>query len=215
MPRRRIEQGLWTIGILLVGVWALHRGVALVRGRAEVTRFNQLRAAGSNPDPVSRSLAVGPPDLRLWSPQRITLWRAAQADAHAAPLGVLRIARLALEVPILEGTTDEILDRGAGHIEETPAPGTTGNSGIAGHRDGFFRALKDIAVGDAIDIDTLDHHIAYRVEKLWTVTPDDVWVLDPTDAPSITLVTCFPFYFIGPAPQRFIVRAVAVPDRTQ
>ena len=79
--------------------------------------------------------------------------------------------------------------------------------GIAGHRDGFFRPLKDIAVGDLIEVEAVGHVDRYRVQHTWIVTPDDVWVLDPTDTPSLTLVTCYPFYFIGSAPKRFIVRA--------
>ena len=87
-------------------------------------------------------------------------------------------------------------------------PGTSGNSGIAGHRDGFFRPLGDIAPGDAIELETLHESQVYRVERTWIVDPEDVSVLDPTTDRSLTLVTCYPFYFVGPAPQRFIVRAV-------
>ena len=87
-------------------------------------------------------------------------------------------------------------------------PGAPGNSGLAAHRDSYFRALKDIADGDAIEIITRDSIVTYRVERTWIVSPTDVWVLDPTPAPAITLVTCYPFYFIGSAPQRFIVRAI-------
>ena len=92
----------------------------------------------------------------------------------------------------------------------TAPPGTDGNSGIAGHRDGFFRGLKDIVPGDAIELDTLNGKEAYRVERTWVVEPEDVSVLDPTPMRALTLVTCYPFYFVGSAPQRFIVRAVRV-----
>ena len=96
-----------------------------------------------------------------------------------------------------------------GHVENTALPGTDGNSGIAGHRDGFFRGLKDIGPGDAIELETLrGKKEVYRVERIWVVDPEDVSVLDPTPTRSLTLVTCYPFYHVGPAPQRYIVRAV-------
>ena len=114
---------------------------------------------------------------------------------------------------MLPGTDDRTLDRAVGHIEDTAQPGTDGNSGIAGHRDGFFRGLKDIVPGDAIELDTLQGKDVYRVERTWVVDPEDVSVLDPTPARALTLVTCYPFYFVGSAPQRFIVRAVRVGDK--
>ena len=128
---------------------------------------------------------------------------------------MLRIPRLRIEAALLEGTDDATLDRGVGHIEETAPPGTDGNAGIAGHRDGFFRALKDIAEGDAIELQTLGGRETYRVERTWIVEPEDVSVLDPTPSRSLTLVTCYPFYFVGSAPQRFIVRAVSVGNTQQ
>ncbi len=114
---------------------------------------------------------------------------------------------------MLPGTDDRTLDRGVGHIEDTAQPGTDGNLGIAGHRDGFFRGLKDITPGDLMELDTLQGTDVYRVERTWVVSPEEVSVLDPTSTPAITLVTCYPFYFVGSAPDRFIVRAVRVGDR--
>jgi len=109
---------------------------------------------------------------------------------------------------VLEGTDDWILNRGAGHIEDTAPPAERGNVGIAGHRDGFFRPLKDLAVGDVLELELRSGTERYRVEKIWIVGPEDVSVLDPTPAKALTLVTCYPFYFVGAAPQRFIARAV-------
>ena len=138
---------------------------------------------------------------------RFTALQAAALDADAPPLAVLRIPQLRLEVAVLPGTDDFTLNRAVGHIEGTAPPGADGNSGIAGHRDGFFRGLKDIAAGAAIEIDTRQGTEVYRVERTWVVDPTDVSVLDPTPTRSITLVTCYPFYHVGPAPHRFIVRA--------
>jgi sortase A len=148
------------------------------------------------------------PDQSLWSSIRVNAWRAALSEPSPAPLAVLRIPKIGLEVPVLRGTDDRTLDRAVGHIEGTAGPGMDGNSGLAGHRDGFFRGLKDIAPGDSIELDTLEGMLAYRVERTWVVAPEDVWVLDPTPTRALTLVTCYPFYFSGPAPRRFIVRAV-------
>jgi len=126
---------------------------------------------------------------------------------------VLRIPKIQLEVPVLDGTDDRTLDRAVGYIGGTAQPGTAGNVGIAGHRDGFFRGLKDIAAGDVIEVDTRERTDVYRVERTWVVKPEEVSVLDQTPTPTLTLVTCYPFYFIGSAPRRFIVRAVLVADR--
>jgi sortase A len=101
-----------------------------------------------------------------------------------------------------------------GHIDGTALPGPDGNSGIAGHRDGFFRGLKDIGPGDGIEVDTLQGRELYRVERVWVVAPEEVSVLDATPLRSLTLVTCYPFYFVGSAPQRYIVRAVRAGDET-
>jgi sortase A len=97
--------------------------------------------------------------------------------------------------------------RGGRTYPDTALPGEPGNIAIAGHRDGFFRSLKDVRAGDVIELSDAGRPSAYVVEGTWIVQPDDVSVLDPTTAPSITLVTCYPFYFVGSAPQRFIVRA--------
>ncbi len=117
-------------------------------------------------------------------------------------------------MPVLPGTDDRTLDRAVGHIDDTALPGTDGNSGIAGHRDGFFRGLKDIVPGDEIELETLKGKEIYRVDRTWVVNPEDVTVLNPTHTRSLTLVTCYPFYYVGAAPQRFIVRAVLAGDRS-
>jgi len=108
---------------------------------------------------------------------------------------------------VLEGTDDLVLNRGVGHIDGTPRPGEPGNVGIAGHRDGFFRGLKDVTAGDVIEVETLSQRLRYRIQSLTIVSPQSVDVLEPTAEPALTLVTCYPFYYVGSAPQRFIVRA--------
>jgi len=154
------------------------------------------------------------PDQRLWSPERVHAWSETLHLAGPPPLAILKIERLGIEVPVLEGTDDNILDRGAGHIADTAAPGADGNSGIAAHRDGFFRPLKDAQVGDIIELTTPRGTTRFRIERTWIVEPEDVSVLDPTPGAALTLVTCYPFYFVGSAPQRFIVRAVRTNQTT-
>ena len=194
------ERFMWATGIAAYGSWAVASGAGLIGARQALQRFADFQAAGL--------AVVSSPDQRLWSPERMRAWRDTQVGETAAPLAVLRIPRIALEVAVLEGTDEWTLNRAVGHIEDTALPGTEGNAGIAGHRDGFFRGLKDIRSGDVIQIETLTSVDMYRVERIWIVDPEDVSVLDPTASPSITLVTCYPFYFVGSAPQRFIVRAV-------
>jgi sortase A len=172
-------------------------------GGAVAVRASGSRVAGAG-------LATALPDLSLWSEKRVRAWRDTFHRPGPAPLAVLRIPRLGVETAVLEGTDDWTLNRAVGHIEDTARPGAAGNIGIAGHRDGFFRALEGVRTGDRLEMQTLDGLHVYQIARTWIVGPDDVSVLDPTSAPSVTLVTCYPFYFVGPAPQRFIVRAERV-----
>jgi len=146
-------------------------------------------------------------DLRLWSPQRIQAYRESVALTKNMPMAVLRLDKFKIRVPVYEGTEELALNRGAGWIMGTARPGETGNIGIAGHRDGSFRALKDIAIGDVIELSTTGVRATYVVDQTEIVYPDNVGVLLPRHQPSITLTTCYPFYFMGDAPQRFIVHA--------
>ena len=123
------------------------------------------------------------------------------------PLAILRIPKIQLEVPVLKGTDDITLNRGVGQIAGTAAPGEMGNIGIAGHRDGFFRNLKGMNKGDVIELETTTVSEIYVVDRILITGPDDVSVLQPRNTQSLTLVTCYPFQFIGPAPRRFIVEA--------
>jgi LPXTG-site transpeptidase (sortase) family protein len=114
---------------------------------------------------------------------------------------------LGLSTNVLEGSDDGTLARGAGHIEDTALPGESGNIGIAGHRDTIFRPLRRTKVGDELDLKTAGQIYHYRVTRTLIVNPEDVYVLDTTPRPTLTLVTCWPFEFIGHAPKRFIVQA--------
>ncbi len=122
-------------------------------------------------------------------------------------LGRIEIPRLGMSVAVLQGTSSRILRLGAGHIEGTALPGETGNTGIAGHRDTFFRALKGIRPDDEIQLQTATELLRYKVDWVKVVAPNDVGVLAPSTESTLTLVTCYPFYYIGAAPKRFIVHA--------
>jgi sortase A len=135
-----------------------------------------------------------------------------EAPKRAAPnpqaiLGRLEIPRLKLSVMVLEGVDEPELMLGAGHVPGTALPGPTGNVGIAGHRDTYFRALRDIRPSDQIRFSTRDGVYHYVVESTKVTDPSDVGVLSRSDTGRLTLVTCYPFTFLGSAPERFIVQA--------
>ena len=109
--------------------------------------------------------------------------------------------------PVIEVDDDSTLKRAVGHLPDTPLPWEGGNSAFAGHRDGLFRPLKDIKVGDEIRFRTSRAEFRYRVTGTSIVTPDDLSVLDQRTGPSLTLITCYPFHYVGNAPKRFIIRA--------
>jgi len=133
--------------------------------------------------------------------------RVESAAPEGSPLGRIEIGTIGLSAMILEGTDGKTLRRAVGHIPGTALPGQQGNIAIAGHRDTFFRGLRNIHQDDEITLTTLNGTSRYRVDFTQVVEPEDIAVLDHSDEAILTLVTCYPFYFVGPAPQRFIVRA--------
>jgi sortase A len=128
-------------------------------------------------------------------------------------VGKIEIPRLNISAIVKEGVDERTLDLAAGHIPHTALPGQPGNVGVAAHRDTLFRNLKDVRRDDKITLTTLDGEYVYRVVSFQIVQPTDVSVLEPSpDEKTLTLVTCYPFYFVGHAPKRFIVRAFQVFD---
>ena len=203
------ETVAWTLVAVGLGVLIARYVDRAFRPRQPAAESAAQQPRPQNPDWVG-SLPTKQPDLTLWSPQRIAAWRTASSQPSAIPLAVLRIPRLNLEVPVLEGTSEATLNAAVGHVEATALPGADGNSGIAGQCDGFFRGLKNVAAGDSIELETLQGMERYRIQRTWIVTPDDVSVLEPTPNRALTLMTCFPFDAVGSASQRYIVRAVRV-----
>lgn len=134
--------------------------------------------------------------------------RPRSAAKNGDVLGRMDIPRLGMSVAVLQGTSARVLRLGAGHIEGTPLPGEIGNSGIAAHRDTFFRGLRKIRGNDEIQLQTATGLFRYKVDWVKVVAPNDATALEPSTREStLTLVTCYPFYFVGPSPERFVVRA--------
>jgi sortase A len=180
-----------------------------VLSRAALAKFEaELAKARNKQVPPVRDPATGSAvDFTLWSEKRIEAFKASLTTTTEAPLAVLRIPKIQLEVPVFEDTEEFTLNRGVGRIVGTAQIGQGGNLGIAGHRDGFFRGLKDVAVGDVIEVAGREKTDTYVIRKMQIVKPEDVSVLDATATPTLTLVTCYPFYFVGSAPERYIVTA--------
>ena len=193
-----VERGLMAIG----GVLAVYCAAILVEAR-----FHQTAPLPQPPLTVTQTVLPGdkadPKTLEVPVP------------AAGVLLGRLEAPTVKLSTTVLEGSDDATLSRGSGHIEDTPFPGQPGNVGIAGHRDTTFRALRHIKLGDALEFKTADRVYRYKISKTWIVGPDDVYVLDPTPRPALTLVTCYPFEFVGHAPNRFIVRADLVDEEAR
>jgi sortase A len=190
---RWVERLLLVVGIAALGYYAY--------AYAETTLYQ----AFENRE-LDRILSSPPPAAMRGNVPVVTPKSRPRA-ANGSAIGRLEIPRLGVSVIIRTGSDARTLQLAVGHIPGTAFPGDDGNVGLAGHRDTFFRRLRDIRNDDEIRVTTSDGVFAYRVERTSVVKPKDVWVLRPTGYPALTLVTCYPFTYIGNAPERFIVRA--------
>lgn len=207
-------------------VHAFQARVALVAATKELSSSKASAAISANTsisnvnqndtgvEPKSASLesnllttAINEPDQRLWSQSRKQSYANLPNVSSSNVLGILSIPAVDLTVPIYDGADDLNLDRGVARIQGTYLPNQNGNSGIAGHRDGYFRVLKDVQIGQEINVTGMDGIETYSISEILIVDPTDVSVLDNTSSSSLTLVTCYPFYFLGHAPKRYIVKA--------
>jgi sortase A len=127
--------------------------------------------------------------------------------AEGDVIGEIQVPRLGLHAVVVQGDSPANLRRAVGHIPRSALPGEWGNVALAGHRDTFFRPLRDIRLGDRITFNTSERSFEYLVESIEVVAPNDTQVLAPSTGRDLTFVTCFPFHFVGPAPKRFVVRA--------
>jgi len=189
-----IERSLFAAGAVLAA-WC---AVTII----ETHYFNSLAVPEAGSRSARRMLPGESPDgSRPRSPLAAGTW-----------IARLEAPSVSLAATVVEGSDEQTLSRAAGHIEQTALPGERGNVGIAAHRDTVFRPVRRLRVGDAIALTTADRVYRYRVTDTQIVQPEDVQVLDPKGHPTLTLVTCYPFTFIGPAPLRFVVSADLVEE---
>lgn len=207
--QRVLSNLLLVLGLALLVTYAAARIRGFLMSRAAVQQFEEQKRSASVSAPADSEPKekTSPPDFLSWSEKRIKAYQNSSGEDLAPPSAVLRIPKIRLEAPVLEGTNDLTLNRGIGRIQGTARIGEDGNIGLAGHRDGFFRRLKNIKIGDELLLDEPDHTVTYIVDEVQIVKPADVDVLRPRSKPSLTLVTCYPFYFVGSAPERYIVHA--------
>lgn len=203
-----VERGLFLAGVLSVCIQVTSQVHSLILSGDAILepreRGGPTRGASSAQEETAEESG---PDFSLWGKSRIQAYRDSLTLKVEPPIALLKIPRFHLSVPVFDGTDEITLNRGLGRIAGTAVPGQAGNLAIAGHRDGFFRSLKDIAPGDVIEIVRQSGTDVYSVATTKIVDPHDVTVLEPAEETTLTLVTCYPFYFVGDAPLRFIVQS--------
>jgi sortase A len=205
----RLERIFFALGFALLAVWGASELDRAVISRAAIAKFDspnttEVISGVQTPDDLTSGSEI---NFALWALDRVRAYKASLLRHVDTPVAVLRIPKIHLEVPVFNGTGHLTLNRGVGRMIGTSQVGAGGNLGIAGHRDGFFRGLKDVAPGDVIELAHPGQTDFYVVDWIQITNPDDLSVLKPTTAPSLTLVTCFPFHVVGSAPERYVVRA--------
>jgi len=189
------QRAFFACAVLLLGYWGFAVGDAWIFQRRESRDLDRRLLD-------QRAASEGTPQ-----PESSTSPKVVPAAATDGLIGRIEIPRLLLSAVVVEGIDKTTLRRAIGHIRGTALPGQTGNVGVAGHRDTFFRGLKDLRTKDEIRFSTLSGNFKYVVESLIIVEPDNVGVLAPSSENVLTLVTCYPFSYIGTAPRRFVARA--------
>ena len=189
--QRWIGVGLLLTGLTCLGAWTWEQLDAQLFQRSAGLRLQALQARAASA--TGRRSATGKPGRT--------------AFLAGEPIGRIEIDRVGLSAIVAEGTDTRTLRRAVGHVLSTPLPGDDGNVVLAGHRDTFFRPLKSVEEGDRIRVTTPGARVEYEVTSIEVVGPGDVDVMWPTKDRSLTLITCYPFHYIGPAPDRFVVRA--------
>jgi sortase A len=186
-----LERALFALAAVLLG-WYVLQQLSTVYDQAVSSReLETIRMSTASLPPTARMLPTG------------------------SLVGRIEIPRLGISAIVREGDDTSTLHRSVGHIPKTALPGQAGNSGLAGHRDTFFRGLRNARAGDRITITTPNSTSSYVIRSTRVVEPDDVSVLNPTPGRTLTLVTCYPFSYIGAAPKRFIVQAEIAGDQRQ
>lgn len=222
----RVERILFLVALVALGWYATARGSVMFYQASQNRQLEQLRlerddlslpAPATSASPESPAAAASPEPLAPSAPSAAAASSAPPATPArrrtplAGPLiGRIDIPRLGVSAIVSEGVDDRTLRRAVGHIPGTALPGHAGNVALAAHRDTFFGPLQWARTGDRIRVRTPDGDVSYVVSETRVVEPNDLSVLEPTPDQTLTLITCYPFSYVGPAPQRFIVRARAV-----
>jgi sortase A len=209
-----VEAAFYAGGVVLLAVFFLIRFDAEQQREESIEEFREkltTQLQVHDPDTGESMLAsVTEPDFETWNRKRIDAYEKSLEAESSPPIGILTIDTLNVQVPVFNGTDEIDLNRGVGRVLGTAAiDDSSGNLAIAGHRDGFFRPLKDISVGDSIELQTTRGTVSYEVSSITIVDASEVSVLWPTPERTLTLVTCYPFYYVGHAPKRYIVKATA------
>ena len=186
---RWIERALFVAGFVFLGYYLYVTAEARLYQNVENRELDLILASAPATRPPAAPVPVPP--------------------VPGSMLGRIEIPRLGVSAVIRAGSDARTLRLAVGHIPGTALPGQTGNIGLAGHRDTFFRRLRDIRADDDIRLVTTSGTFAFKVDATTIVLPKDTWVLNPTPTSTLTLVTCYPFTYVGSAPKRFIVQAVA------
>lgn len=205
----KLERPLRLAGLALLGIYFAAMLHSVLASQFAIWQFHAAQASAAEieiPTLIAKS-ADNDANFSLWSMKRIRAYKDSWAIEHNPPLAVLNIPKLQVTAPVFNGTDEFILNRGVGRIPGSNLPGEEGNFSVAGHRDGFFRSLKDISPGDSIELLTVRGKDIFVVDQILIVDPTDVSVLKPRGGATLTLVTCYPFYFVGDAPRRYVVQA--------
>ena len=204
---RWLERALLLVGLVCLGAYAYAWADAkYTQYKDEKLLEEALARQQARATPASESDSLGAfQEASAPEPPR-------EPGPEGSLVGRIEIPRIGVSAIVLEGVDKKTLRRGVGRIPGTSVPGEDGNVGLAAHRDSFFRGLRDIRKNDIVTLKTVEGTYNYQVEWTEVVQPQDTHVLDETEGPAITLVTCYPFSYVGPAPKRFIVRARKVEE---
>jgi sortase A len=210
---------LWTVGAAAVSFAV---GARVDGAWFQLVAQQRFEEASGQPGIASRAVAAlrsdsarwaldGIADTSVWSPGRLLAREQAPPVRVDEALALLEIPAIGLRAVVVEGTGALALNRAIGHVEGTTPPGFRGHVALAAHRDGFFRRLGELEPGDRVFLDAGSGARSYEVQGAAIVAPDDTEVLDPAYGDALTLVTCHPFYYVGSAPERYVVRALPAP----
>ena len=203
---RVLQRILLLFGLVMLALYVSARIHSLISSRLAMLAFTAEHASPSSQTPTPKT-ALKNERFPSWSAQRVSAYKSSFAAKFEQPVAVLSISRLGLVAPVFEGTDSITLNRGLGRIHGTAMLDGGGNVGIAGHRDSFFRPLRGVVLGDAVELATAHGRDRYIVDRISIVDPADTDVLKTRQDAQLTLVTCYPFNFIGSAPRRYIVQA--------